>query len=1003
MDAPLYDEFGNYIGPEIEDDDVEEDENWYQGLKPRDDDDDDEAQIEDADMDMKDEEEEVSNKQQIVLHEDKKYYPSAQEVFPGVETLVEDEDTQPLTEPVIKPIKKIQVDLEDTIPANTFSKGFLCGLIEHPNLIRNIVLAGSLHHGKTIFMDMLIQQTHEKKWNQSKNIRYTDTLKLEQERMLSIKATPMTLVLQSSKSKSYVLNLLDTPGHVNFSDEVTASIRLSDGMVLVVDVVEGVTLQTQRIIKHAILEGLPIVVVLNKVDRLILELKLPPNDSYFKLKYIIDQINHYITEFYVSNINDRNKAQLKQPKLISPETGNVCFASGEMGWCFTLQSFAEYYCELHEGLPLDGFVKRLWGNIWFSNGKFERKSPSGGGDRTFVSFILDPLYKIYSHTVSEDIPALKKFLEPLGIILTREQFRLDTKPLLKLILTSFFGKANSFVDMCIQHLPSPLEHAIYKIPQIYTGPLDSHIAKSMLTCDPSGPLMIHVSKLLSKSDGSGFNALGRVFSGSVSVGQSVKVLGEGYSLDDEEDMVIKDITNLWISEARYKIQIESISAGNWVLIEGVDDSIMKTGTIVSNLDEANGSPMSDDGNGNNNGYYIFRPLKFNTLSTLKLAVEPLNPAELPKLLDGLRKINKSYPLVTTKAEESGEHILLGTGELYLDCIMHDLRHIFAEIEVKVADPVVSFCETVVETSSLKCFAETPNKKNKITMIAEPLEKGIAEDIERGAIDLSWGKQEVAKFFQKNYEWDLLASRNIWAFGPDNFGPNILVDDTLPTEVPRDAIERIKNSIIHGFQWGTRDGPLCEEPIRNVNFKLLDATIASEAIHRTAGQLIPTARRVVYSSLLMATPRLMEPVFTVDIQSPEDCVTAIYKVLSRRRGVVTSESPIPGTPLTSVSAQLPVIESFGFETDLRTHTCGQAFCMSVFDHWQIVPGDPLDKKIVLKPLLPSPVAHLAREFMVKTRRRKGLSEDVSINQFFDEQMLNYLKEEYEDLEGSVFGQ
>src|SRR3990167_4327846 len=269
MDAPLYDEFGNYIGPEIEDDDVEEDENWYQGLKPRDDDDDDEAQIEDADMDMKDEEEEVSNKQQIVLHEDKKYYPSAQEVFPGVETLVEDEDTQPLTEPVIKPIKKIQDDLEDTIPANTFSKGFLCGLIEHPNLIRNIVLAGSLHHGKTIFMDMLIQQTHEKKWNQSKNIRYTDTLKLEQERMLSIKATPMTLVLQSSKSKSYVLNLLDTPGHVNFSDEVTASIRLSDGMVLVVDVVEGVTLQTQRIIKHAILEGLPIVVVLNKVDRLI--------------------------------------------------------------------------------------------------------------------------------------------------------------------------------------------------------------------------------------------------------------------------------------------------------------------------------------------------------------------------------------------------------------------------------------------------------------------------------------------------------------------------------------------------------------------------------------------------------------------------------------------------------------------------------------------------------------------------------------------------------------
>jgi len=73
-------------------------------------------------------------------------------------------------------------------------------------------------------------------------------------------------------------------------------------------------------------------------------------------------------------------------------------------------------------------------------------------------------------------------------------------------------------------------------------------------------------------------------------------------------------------------------------------------------------------------------------------------------------------------EESGEHLILGTGELYLDCVMHDLRLMYSEVEIKTADPSVSFCETVVETSSLKCFAETPNKKNKLTLIAEPLEK-----------------------------------------------------------------------------------------------------------------------------------------------------------------------------------------------------------------------------------------------------------------------------------------
>ena len=99
-----------------------------------------------------------------------------------------------------------------------------------------------------------------------------------------------------------------------------------------------------------------------------------------------------------------------------------------------------------------------------------------------------------------------------------------------------------------------------------------------------------------------------------------------------------------------------------------------------------------------------------TQSVLKIAVEPVNPSELPKMLDGLRKINKTYPLIETRVEESGEHVVIGTGELYLDCALHDVRKMFAEVEIKVSDPVVRFCETVVETSALKCYAETPNKK-----------------------------------------------------------------------------------------------------------------------------------------------------------------------------------------------------------------------------------------------------------------------------------------------------
>ena len=93
---------------------------------------------------------------------------------------------------------------------------------------------------------------------------------------------------------------------------------------------------------------------------------------------------------------------------------------------------------------------------------------------------------------------------------------------------------------------------------------------------------------------------------------------------------------------------------------------------------------------------------------------------------------------------------------------------------------------------------------------------------------------------------------------------------------------VKDSIVQGFQWGTREGPLCDEPIRNVKFKILDAVIANEPIHRGGGQIIPTARRVAYSAFLMATPRLMEPYYYVEVQAPADCVSAVYTVLARRR-------------------------------------------------------------------------------------------------------------------------
>lgn len=294
-----------------------------------------------------------------------------------------------------------------------------------------------------------------------------------------------------------------------------------------------------------------------------------------------------------------------------------------------------------------------------------RKSPGGGTKRSFIEFILEPVYKLFAQVVGDADESLESVLDELGIKVTKKEMKMNIRSLLKLVCSRFLGDFNCLIDMCVNVIPSPLENAKKKVQHIWRGSVDSPLGQAMVECDPEGPLMVHTTKLYSSQDGTTFNVFGLVLSGTLHAKQNVKILGENYSSLDEEDSRIMPVGKLWIYEGRYSIEVNRIPAGNWVLIEGIDQPISKTSTIVS--------PQCDE------ELFIFSPLKFNTESVIKIAVEPVNPSELPKMLEGLRKCNKSYPLLATKVEESGEHIILGTGELYLDCVMHDLRKMYSEI------------------------------------------------------------------------------------------------------------------------------------------------------------------------------------------------------------------------------------------------------------------------------------------------------------------------------------
>jgi len=281
----------------------------------------------------------------------------------------------------------------------------------------------------------------------------------------------------------------------------------------------------------------------------------------------------------------------------------------------------------------------------------------------------------------------------------------------------------------------------------------------------------------------------------------------------------------------------------------------------------------------------------------------------------------------------------------------------AQIPLKKSDPVVSYRETVSEESNQVCLSKSPNKHNRLFMKACPMPEGLSADIDNGEVAPRQDFKIRGRYLADKYEYDVGEARKIWCFGPDTMGPNLLIDVTKGVQY----LNEIKDSVVAGFQWATKEGVLCDENMRGVRFNIHDVTLHTDAIHRGGGQIIPTARRALYACQLTAEPRLMEPVYLCEIQCPENAVGGIYGVLNRRRGHVFEEAQTPGTPMFVVKAYLPVNESFGFTADLRSNTGGQAFPQCVFDHWQVMPGDPMEPST--KPF----------QIVTDTKKRKGLKE------------------------------
>ncbi|KAL0021764.1 hypothetical protein WJX79_006221 [Trebouxia sp. C0005] len=645
----------------------------------------------------------------------------------------------------------------------------LSGLQKHTARIRNICILAHVDHGKTTMSDHLIASNgliHPKLVGE---MRYLDSRDDEQARGITMKSSSISLLYvpgaayrpegprscseEEKAAKGYLMNLIDSPGHVDFCSEVSTAARLSDGALVLVDAVEGVCIQTHAVLRQAWEEKVQLCLVVNKIDRLILELQLQPHEAYDRIKGIITQVNMIVSAFesesFMSeadavlaheNIKANADAGTQQGEVdledkedhFQPQLGNVAFASAHDGWAFRITQLAKQYAD-KLGCNAAGLEQALWGDFAFQakTKRIIKIKP----DQThkhkplFVQLALEPLWKLYEVcNPGTDVKAvLSKAVKSLGLtqITDRMLMHPDARTVLRSVLKAWLPLSEAVLSMAVEHLPDPASAAPgrlarllppqqlhlkgVQLPKDLQQALDSaeHGVESCNT-SPEAPCVVYVSKMvavpaaaLPRQEGRPppqdpsqevFLAFGRVFSGVLKDGQSVHVLSAAYNpAQPHLQRQIHQVDGLYLMMGRGLDRLQQVPAGNVIAIGGLGTAILKSATITS-------SPACRP----------LAPMLFQAAPIVRVAVEAALPSELPRLVEGLRLLNRADPFLEVTLQDKGEYILGAAGEVHLETVIKDLKERFARIQLQVSPPLVAFRESVfLQSESPEAIVKPP--------------------------------------------------------------------------------------------------------------------------------------------------------------------------------------------------------------------------------------------------------------------------------------------------------
>ncbi|XP_072516959.1 elongation factor-like GTPase 1 isoform X2 [Salminus brasiliensis] len=403
-----------------------------------------------------------------------------------------------------------------------------------PN-IRNICILAHVDHGKTTLADCLVASNGIISTRLAGKMRYLDSREDEQIRGITMKSSAISLHYTAGDSE-YLINLIDSPGHVDFSSEVSTAVRLCDGAIVVVDAVEGVCPQTQAVLRQAWLENIRPVLVVNKIDRLIVELKLSPQEAYTHLQKILEQVNAVTGALFTSKVLEERAVKEAEVEggvpetsggeqvydwsagleetddshlYFSPDQGNVVFASAIDSWGFSIHQFAQIYCQ-KMGIRSEVLQKTLWGDFYLNAKakKIMKGAQSKGKKPLFVQLVLDNIWSLYDAVVTRrDKEKVEKMVASLGLKVTARDLRhSDPKVLLSAICSQWLPVSQAVLSMVCEMLPSPSEMSserVERLMSVGTRRFDSlpektqQLKQAFLECasEETAPVIVFVSKM----------------------------------------------------------------------------------------------------------------------------------------------------------------------------------------------------------------------------------------------------------------------------------------------------------------------------------------------------------------------------------------------------------------------------------------------------------------------------------------------------------------------------